>query len=147
LTGLVATILRNALALGALKNPANILTIACWFQVCRLFGAEIGKTIIVRFLAVQGTLHYTRLSQHIDGGWLTEERLRQLISAAFSNGSGLDDARDKALVVLGLSLKQQVGLLAISDGFVLIALCALFCLVIMGFLKYVPPLTEAQVKG
>src|SRR4030095_1435428 len=44
LTGLITTILRNALALGALQNPVNILTLACWFQTCRLFGAEIGKS-------------------------------------------------------------------------------------------------------
>src|SRR6202042_2321040 len=78
LTGLVATIFRNALALGALQNPINLLTLSCWFQTCRLFGAELGKALMVRFLAIQGHLHYTILGQYIDGGFLTEERLRLL---------------------------------------------------------------------
>jgi len=147
LVGLVTTILRNALALGALQNPTNILTIAAWFQACRLFGAEIGKTVMVRFLTVQGKLHYTILGQHIDGGWLTDERLKQLIGATLPAGSGLDDAKTRALGQLGASLKQQVGLLAISDGFVLIALCAAFCLTIVAFLKYVPPLTPRRSSG
>jgi DHA2 family multidrug resistance protein len=146
LTGLVTTILRNALALGALQNPVNLLTLACWFQACRLFGAEIGKTLMLRFLTIQGTLHYTILAQHLDGGSLTEERVRLLIGSVFSAGSGFDDARTKAVVELGSSMKQQIGLLAISDGFVLIALCSAFCLLILGFLTYAPPLVSPK-KG
>ncbi len=146
LTGLVTTILRNALALGALQNPVNILTLACWFQTCRLFGAEIGKAIMLRFLTVQGTLHYTILAQHVDGGWLTGERLRSLIGNAFSAGSGIDDAKTRAVIELASSMKEQIGLLAISDGFVLIALCAAFCLLILGLLTYAPPLVSAH-KG
>src|ERR1700733_9051847 len=120
LTGLVTSILRNALALGALQNPANILSLSCWFQTCRLFGAEIGKTVMVRFLAIQGTLHYTVLSQHVDGGWLTEERLKQLATTLYPSGSGADDARLRAVVEMGTLLKQQITLLAIGDGFKLV---------------------------
>src|SRR6202042_788703 len=92
LTGLVATIFHNALALGALQNPVNLLTLACWFQTCRLFGAELGKALMLRFLKVQGTFHYTILAQHVNGDWLTQERLRLLMSDLFSAGSGMDDA-------------------------------------------------------
>jgi len=146
LTGMLASILRAALALGALKNPNNVLTISCWFHTCRLFGGELGKAVLQRFLIVQGTLHYTILAQHVDGGSLTEERLRSLIGSTFPAGSGIDDARTRAVIELGSSMKQQIGLLAISDGFVLVALCAAFCLLTLGFLKYMPPLVPAN-KG
>jgi len=58
-------------------------------------------------------------------------------------GSGLPDARDKALIELGSSMKQQISLLAISDGFILIALRAAFCLLTLGF---APPLVPAPKK-
>jgi len=145
LAGLVTTIFRNALALGALQNPANMLSLACWFQACRLFGGEIGKTVLVRYLKIQGTFHYTVLSQHVDGGWLTEERLRLLASNLFSDGSGLDDARLRAVLEMGSLIKQQIILLSISDGFTLIAMSAVVCLVLLGLLTYAPPLVS-QMK-
>jgi DHA2 family multidrug resistance protein len=144
LTGLVTSILRNGLALGALQSPINMLTLSCWFQMIRLFGAEIGKEIMQHFLRVQSALHYTILAQHVDGGWLTEERVKLLMSNLFSSGAGIDDARNRALIELGSSMKQQIGLLAISDGFVLVACCAAFCLFVMGFLTYAPPLVPAH---
>ncbi len=143
LTGLVTAILRSGLALGALQSPVNMLTLSCWFQMIRLFGAEIGKEVMQHFLRVQSALHYTILAQHVDGGWLTEERIRLLISNLFSGGSGIDDARNRALIELGTSMKQQIGLLAISDGFILVALCAAFCMFVIGFLRYAPPLVPS----
>jgi DHA2 family multidrug resistance protein len=147
LTGMVTTIFRHAVALGALQNPVNLLTISCWFQTCRLFGGEFGKAIMVRFLAVQGTLHYTILAQHLDGGWLTEERLRLLIGNILSTSAAAVDARVGALDELGYSVKQQIGLLAISDGFILVSLCAAFCMLTLGLIAYAPPLVPAQKKS
>jgi hypothetical protein len=144
LTGLVTTILRNALALGALQNPANMLSLACWFQTCRLFGAEIGKTVLQRFLKVQAALHYTVLAQHLDGGWLTEERLRLLAGALFSEGSGPDDARLRAVLAMGAVLKEQITLLSVSDGFRLIALSAAVCMLLLAFVTYAPPLVPRR---
>jgi DHA2 family multidrug resistance protein len=147
LTGLVMTILRNALAMGALQNPANMLSLSCWFQACRLFGAEIGVTALKRFLKIQGTFHYTVLAQHVDGGWLTEERLKLLVGKVYPDGAGADDARLRAVLGLGSQLKQQITLLSISDGFVLIALSAAVCMVLVGFLTYAPPLVPKKKEA
>lgn len=144
LTGLVFSILRNALVLGALKAPANMLSLAAWFHTCRLFGGELGKIVMVRFLAIQGTFHYTVLSQHIDGGWQTEERLRILVPKLFSAGSGLEDARFRAILEIGSSLKKQITLLAIGDSFVFIATSAALCMIILGFLRYAAPIISRE---
>jgi len=144
LTGLITTILRNALALGALQSPANMLTLSCWFQTCRLFGGEFGKTVLVRFLKIQSTLHYTVLSRHVDGGWLTQERLQLLASKFFPDGSGLDDARLRALAEMGAQLKQQITLLALSDAFTLIAMSAAFCMLLVSLITYAPPLISPK---
>jgi DHA2 family multidrug resistance protein len=140
LVGLVATILGKAVSLGALQNPINILTISCWFQTCRLFGAEAGKSFLLHFLKVQGDLHSTILGQHINGNWVTDEQVKQYAALSFSAGSGIGDATSQAVIELSKSLKQQVGLLSISDGFVLISICAATCLLFIGFLSYSPPL-------
>ena len=140
LTGLVTSILRNAIALGAMSSPANMLTLACWFQTCRLFGAEIGKTVLVRFLKVQGTVHYAQLAQHLDGGWLTAERLRLLDGLLLGGGAGLGDAQIHAVVEVGAALKQQITLLALKDGFSLIAFSACFCMLLLAFVSYAPPM-------
>jgi MFS transporter, DHA2 family, multidrug resistance protein len=147
LTGLVTSILRNALALGALQSPANMLSLSCWFQSCRLFGAEIGKTLLQRFLTVRGESHYSVLAQHIDGGSLTEERIKLLVNNLFSGGSGFDDARTRAVLELASSLKQQVVLLAISDGFVLIAASAAVCMLIVGLITYAPPMVSIKKES
>jgi len=147
LTGLVTTIFRNAIALGALQNPANLLSLGCWFQTCRLFGGEFGKTVLQRFLTIQGTFHYTVLSQHVDGGWLTEERLRLLAGNLFPTGSGLDDARLKSVLEMGSLLKQQIAILAISDGFMLIALSAVLSMVLLSLLTYAGPLVARKKEA
>jgi MFS transporter, DHA2 family, multidrug resistance protein len=145
LTGLVTSILRNGLAMGALTSPANMLSLACWFQTCRLFGAEIGKTFLIRFLKIQSNFHYTVLSQNLDGGWLTEERLNLLAHNLFPGGSGVPDARIRSVIEMGALLKQQIALLAISDGFTLIALSAAVCMLFLALLTYAPPLVS-QMK-
>lgn len=147
LTGLVLSILRNALALGALKAPANMLSLAAWFHTCRIFGGELGKIAMVRFLTIQGTYHYTVLSQHIDGGWQSEERFKLLIPKLYSDGSGIDDAHYRAILEIGSSLKKQIALLAISDSFVLIAASSALCILILGFLRYAPPIVSQEKAG
>jgi len=147
LTGLVTTILRNALAAGALQKPANTLSLSCWFQTCRLFGAEIGKTVLVRFLTIDATFRYTVLSQHIDGGWLTAERLKIVALNLLPGSSGVSDALVKALETIGTSLKQQIALLSLIDGFRLIAFSAAICMFLLAFLKYAPPLVPTTKKA
>jgi hypothetical protein len=144
LTGLIATIIRSAFKVGALSSPVNILTISCWFQTCRLFGAEIGKSIMSRFLKVQGDFHYSVVASHINDDWLTGDRLKALTVNSFGAGSGIDDAKVKAVLELGGSLKQQVGLLAFGDGFVLVALSAACCIIAIGLVRYSPPLVPAK---
>jgi len=137
LTGLVASILRSAMAAHALANPINILTISCWFQSCRLFGGEFGKSVMAEFLKVRGDFHYSVLASHINGDWLTTERLTQLSSQfAVAPNEALVDGLASAKV----ALQQQVGLLTFGDGFVLIAVVCVVTIVACGLLAYTPPL-------
>jgi DHA2 family multidrug resistance protein len=142
LTGLVTSLLRSAMAAGALKNPVNILTISCWFQTCRLFGAEVGKTFLAHFLKVQGDLHYSVLSAHINGDWLTAERLAKLSAATGTSTAAADGSFATSAVSLGAALKGQVALLSYSDGFILVAIVCVVTIVAIGCVSYTPPLVS-----
>jgi DHA2 family multidrug resistance protein len=144
LTGLITTILRTALSLGALKNPMNVLTISCWFQTCRLFGAEIGKAAMVKFLAIQNACNYNTLARYIDGGWLTDERIKSLVGTALPGSAGLADAGTRSALELSTAFKQQIGILSISNGFLLIAFAAGLCIVLIGCLRYTSPLVSEK---
>ena len=144
LTGLVVSLLRSAMAAGALKNPVNILTISCWFQTCRLFGAEIGKTFLSHFLKVQGDLHYSVLSAHINGDWLTAERLSKLAAATGTSTAAADGSLATSAVSLAGALKGQVALLSYSDGFILVAIVCVATIVAIGFVSYTPPLVATD---
>jgi DHA2 family multidrug resistance protein len=146
LAGIVASLLRSAMAAGALKAPMNLLTISCWFQTCRLFGAEVGKTGMAHFLKAQGDLHYNVLSAHINGDWLTAERLSTFAATASNASGSIDAASLAAASTIGANLKQQVALLAFADGFVLIALTAATCVMAIGCLTYCPPLISPRSK-
>jgi len=146
LCGLLASIIRSALVMGALKSPANMLTVACWNQTCRLFGSELGKTALLRFLTVQGTFHYSILSRNLDGGWLTTERLKILALENFPESSGTAEAGQRALIEIGGQLKEQIVLLSIRDGFVLITLSTAVCLLLLAFVTYAPPLVPQAKK-
>jgi len=146
LAGLIATILRSALAVGALKNPLNILTLSCWMQTCRLFGAELGKAGMTHFLKVRGDFHCATMAGHVDSGWLTEERIKALAETQMSGSANPNESVAKAAAHLGVLLKHQVTLLTLADGFLCIVFVAAFALVALGALSYSPPLTAPNEK-
>lgn len=146
LAGLIATILRSALAAGALKVPLNILTLSCWMQTCRLFGAELGKSAMTHFLKLRGDFHFSTIAGRIDSGWLSEERVKVLAENQIGGSSNLDEALTRAAVHLSVSLKHQVSLLSLADGFSFVAFVAALGLVAIGVLSWSPPLPTSNSK-
>ncbi len=48
------------------------------------------------------------LGLHVSaGGWLTDERLGQLVGGLFSGSSGLEDAQGRGVAVLRAQIRQQ----------------------------------------
>jgi DHA2 family multidrug resistance protein len=140
LAGIVASLLRSAMAAGALKNPVNILVISVWFQTCRLFGAEIGKVGLSRFLEVMSDIHYNAMGAHVNGDWLTTERLQHLTAQT----AGAANETASAIGVLSGQFKQQIALLSFGDGFVLTAMVALAAVIACAFLRETPPLVAEK---
>jgi MFS transporter, DHA2 family, multidrug resistance protein len=135
---MVGAIILEVLDTGALKRPVDVLTFAGFFQVIRLFGGEMGSTFMGHFIAVREEFHSNMLGLNVQlGNRLTDSRLLGVQHAFAPHSTGLT-ALGRAAEVLGLQVRQQAYTLAISDSFLLVAICCVACLVVVSFMSKVP---------
>jgi DHA2 family multidrug resistance protein len=135
---MVGSIVLEVIDTGALTRPADVLTFAGFFQVMRLFGGEMGGVFMGHFIAVREQFHSNMLGLNVQlGSGITDYRLLGLQHAFASHSTGLT-AVGRAADVLGLQVRQQAFTLAISDSFLLVALCCVACLVVVAFMSTVP---------
>ena len=135
---MVGAIVLEALDTGALSRPADVLTFAGFFQVVRLFGGEVGASLLGHFFAIREQFHSNALGLHVQlGSGVTDQRLMEFQTALSPRSSGLA-ATGRAAELIGLQVRQQAFTLAISDSFLLIAMCCVLCLVVIAFLSKVP---------
>jgi MFS transporter, DHA2 family, multidrug resistance protein len=135
---MVGAIVLEVLDTGALSRPADVLTFAGFFQVVRLFGGEAGASLMGHFISLREEFHSSILGLHLQlGSAGTEQRLIGLQAALSPNSPGLT-ATGRAAEIVGLQVRQQAFTLAISDSFMLIAMCCVLCLIVVAFLSKVP---------
>lgn len=135
---MVGSIVLEVLDTGALTRPADVLTFAGFFQVIRLFGGEMGAVFMGHFIAVREEFHSNMLGLRVNAGsGLTDQRLIGLRQAFAPHSTGLA-ALGRAAEVLSLQVRQQAFTLAISDSFLLVAMCCVLCLVVVALMSTVP---------
>jgi DHA2 family multidrug resistance protein len=135
---MVGAIVLEVLDTGALSRPADVLTFAGFFQVVRLFGGEAGASLMGHFISLREEFHSNILGLHLQlGSAGTEQRLMGLQAALSPNSPGLT-ATGRAAEIVELQVRQQAFTLAISDSFMLIAMCCVLCLIVVAFLSKVP---------
>jgi MFS transporter, DHA2 family, multidrug resistance protein len=135
---MVGSIILEVLNTGALSRPADVLTFAGFFQVTRLFGGEIGAAFMGHFIAVREQFHSNLLGLNVQlGNGPTDQRLYGFRAALSPFSTGLA-ATGRAVDVLGLQVRQQAFTLAISDSFLLIAMCCVACLIVVACMIRVP---------
>jgi DHA2 family multidrug resistance protein len=136
LVAMVGSIVQNAVDSGALFSPVEILTYSAFFHTVRLFGGEIGGTVVQRLITVRERFHSNLIGLHVEAGnWLTDERLRMLTGGVAPNSSGMDEAQARAATLLGAQVRQQAYTLAYIDGFMLIACVCVGMIVLIALLK------------
>ncbi len=148
---MVGAIVLEILDTGALKRPADVLTFAGFFQVIRLFGGEMGSTFMGHFIAAREQFHSNMLGLNVQfGNSLTDSRLISLQHAVAPHSTGTTTI-GRAAEVLVLQVRQQAFTLAISDSFLLVAMCCAACLVVVAFMSKVPTqyrqITAAPVEA
>jgi MFS transporter, DHA2 family, multidrug resistance protein len=134
--GLVSSIVLVGLEKGALKSAAAAATLSGFMHTFRIFGGQVGVSIMNRFLTVREEFHSNLLGLHVQlGDWLTDERLHLISLGMLPRSSGMDEAQARAGSLLGQQVHAQAYTLAIGDGFVLIAGVAAAFLLLMLIMK------------
>lgn len=135
---MVGAIVLEVLDTGALSRPADVLTFAGFFQVTRLFGGEMGSSLMGHFIATREQFHSNVLGLNVRlGSEITDQRLFEFRGALSSHSTGLA-ATGRAAELVGLQIREQAFTLAISDSFLLIAASCVSCLLVVAFLSRVP---------
>jgi DHA2 family multidrug resistance protein len=134
--GLVGSIVLEGLESGALTSMANTATFSGFIHFIRIFGGQIGTTIMTRFISVREQLHSNLLGLHVQiGDWLTDERVKMLTGGLSSGSTGPEEAQQRAVGILSQQVHSQAYTLAIGDAFLLIGWMVVAYLLLMLFLK------------
>jgi MFS transporter, DHA2 family, multidrug resistance protein len=124
---------------GALSRPIDTLTFAGFFQTVRLFGGEAGAAFMGHFIPTREQFHSNMLGLGVQlGQTATDQRLFSLRAGLQSQSAGLPAATGRAAEILSLQVRKQAFTLAITDSFLLIAMSAVCCLVIVACMAPVP---------
>jgi DHA2 family multidrug resistance protein len=134
--GLVSSIVLEGLEAGALTSAANAATFSGFMHFIRIFGGEVGVAVMTRVVSVREQFHSNRLGLNVQAGsWLTVDRVRALSAGLFLGSIGPEEARHRAIDILGKQVRAQAYSLAVADGFILIGWVVVAYLVMMLFLR------------
>jgi DHA2 family multidrug resistance protein len=134
--GLVSSIVLEALESGVLTSAAYAATFSGFMHFIRLFGGQVGTSVMTRIITVRERFHDNILGLHVQAGsWLTDERVRALSAGLSSPSTGSDEAQSRAIDILGQQVRAQAYTMAISDGFVVIGWIVVLYLLLLLLLK------------
>jgi MFS transporter, DHA2 family, multidrug resistance protein len=137
--GMVGAIVLEVINTGALSRPIDTLTFAGFFQTARLFGGEAGAAFMGHFIPTREQFHSNMLGLNVQLGQpATDHRLLGLGLGLKSQSAGLPAAVGRAAEILSLQVRRQAFTLAITDSFLLIAMSAVCCLVVVACMAPVP---------
>jgi DHA2 family multidrug resistance protein len=136
--GLVSSIVLEGLEAGALASATNAATFSGLMHFIRIFGGQIGVSLMTRFITVREQFHSNLLGLHVEiGSWLTDERLRMLTGGLQPGSAGFEEAQARAVGILSQQVRAQAYTLATADGFVLIGWMVVAYLLLMLLLRRV----------
>ena len=139
MVGLVATIVLQALFTGGLDSPYRVLTFSAFFHVVRLFGGQIGVTVMGHFIAEREKLHSFLLGLHVrPGDWITAQTVTDLTGGLMAKSSGVPAAAGRAVGITAGSVRLQAYALSFIDAFHLIAWTCVAVLLLVAMLRRSP---------
>ena len=134
--GLVSSIVLEGLEAGALTSAANAATFSGLMHFIRIFGGQIGVSVMTRFISVREQFHSNLLGLQVQvGSWLTDERLRMLSGGVLPGSTGPEEAQYRAVGILGQQVRAQAYTLATADGFILVGWVVVAYLILMLLLR------------
>ena len=138
--GLVSSLILQAFFSGGLASPFRVLTFSAFLHCVRIFGGQIGTTVMVRFIAEQEKLHSYLVGLHVQSGdWITEHTVRLLtggVGGPIERTSRAPPAARSELVAG--SVRLQAYSLTFIDAFHLIAWVSVATLILIATLRRFP---------
>jgi DHA2 family multidrug resistance protein len=123
---------------GAYRNRAGAYCQGAFFQVIRLFGAQLSASGLRRYINVRDHFWQTKLVSGLQSNWQFDDRLAHLSSALAPQAAGPLQRPEIAAGLIAGSVKAQALTLAIDDSFMLLALVSLISLVAVVMMTPIP---------
>jgi DHA2 family multidrug resistance protein len=137
--GLVSSLVLQALSSGAADSPIRALTFGAFFHFVRIFGGEIGTTVMGRFIAEQEKLHSYLVGLQVQAGdWITEHTVRLLTAGLAHASNGTAGAAGRAVSVVAGRVRLQAYSLTFIDAFHFIAWVSVGTLIVIATLRRFP---------
>jgi len=137
--GLVSTIILQTLFSGGLESPFRVLTFSAFFHLVRIFGGQVGTTVMTRFIAEQEKLHSYLVGLHVQAGdWVTDHTVRLLTAGLAARSNGTAGAAGRAVGLVAGEVRLQAYSLAFIDAFQLLAWASVATLLLIATLRGFP---------
>jgi DHA2 family multidrug resistance protein len=120
-------------------SPRDALTFGAFVQTTRLFGGELGVAFMQTFLRVREQIHSHHVGLHITvGSYLTDLRLDGYSAAVAARSAGHAETQARAAGLLARAVQIQANVLSYIDGFAVIGVSTIGCLLVIALLRSPP---------
>lgn len=120
-------------------GPADGITFGAIIQTARLFGGQIGTSLLIMFTRKSEQWHSNFIGQHvIAGDPVTTERIAAYARAVGASTQGVGGAEIRGTGLLSGAVRAQAYTLSILDGFLLASCVGVVAVVLVLFLREPP---------
>jgi DHA2 family multidrug resistance protein len=137
--GLVSSLILQAFFSGGLESPLRVLTFSAFLHGVRIFGGQLGTTVMARFIAEQEKVHSYLVGLHVQpGSWITQHTVGLLTAGLAGRSTGTAGAAGRAVGLVAGDVRLQAYSLTFIDAFHLIAWAAVATLIVIATLRRFP---------
>jgi DHA2 family multidrug resistance protein len=137
--GLVSSLILQSFFSGGLESPYRVLTFSAFLHGVRIFGGQVGTTLMAHFIAEQEKVHSYLVGLHVQAGnWIADHTVRFLSAGLAGRSNGAPGAAGRAVGLVAGSVRQQAYSLTFIDAFHLIAWASVATLILIATLKRFP---------
>ena len=137
--GLVSSLILQAFSSGGLDSPYRVLTFSAFLHGVRIFGGQLGTTLMARFISEQEKVHSYLVGLHVQpGGWIEDHTVRLLSAGLAARSNGSAGAVGRAVGLVAGSVRQQAYSLTFVDAFHLIAWVSVATLLLIATVRRFP---------
>ena len=110
-----------------------------FIHAVRIFGGQVGVTVMSRFIAEQEQVHSYLVGLHVQrGGWVAEHTVGLLSAGLSAQSSGAASAAGRAVGLVAGGVRLQAYSLTFIDAFHLIAWVSVATLILLATIRRFP---------